>query len=42
MATREPTYADILGLVKQLTTGQKLRLISAIVPDLEESLQRAQ
>jgi hypothetical protein len=32
----------VLSLVKQLTPGQKLRLIEAIVPDLEELLQRAE
>jgi hypothetical protein len=42
MATQQPTFEEILGLVKQLTPGQKLRLIRAIVPDLEESLQRAE
>jgi hypothetical protein len=42
MATPQPTFEEILGLVKQLTPGQKLRLIRAIVPDLEESIQRAE
>jgi hypothetical protein len=42
MATQPPTFEEILGLVKQLTPGQKLRLIGAIVPDLEEPLQRAE
>ena len=42
MATQEPTLEEVLGLAKQLTPGQKLRLIEAIVPDLEEPLQRAE
>jgi hypothetical protein len=42
MATQEPTFEQVLRLVKQLTPGQKLRLIEAIVPDLEEPLQRAE
>jgi hypothetical protein len=41
MATQEPTFEDILTLANQLTASQKLRLIEAIVPDLEEPLQRA-
>jgi hypothetical protein len=41
MATQDPTFEEVLGLVRQLTPGQKLRLIEAIVPDLEEPLQRA-
>lgn len=40
MATQGPTFEDVLSLAKQLTPGQKLRLIEAIVPDLEEPLQR--
>ena len=42
MALQEPTFEDILQLVKQLTPGQKLRLIEAIVPDLEEPLRQAE
>ena len=42
MATQGPTFEEVLSLVKQLTPGQKLRLIEAIVPDLEEPLQRAE
>ena len=42
MATQDPRFEAVLSLVKQLTPGQKLRLIEAIVPDLEEPLQRAQ
>jgi hypothetical protein len=42
MATQGLTFEEVLSLVKQLTPGQKLRLIEAIVPDLEEPLQRAQ
>lgn len=42
MAAQEPTFEDVLGLVKRLTPGQKLRLIEAIAPDLEEPLQRAE
>jgi hypothetical protein len=41
MATQEPPSEDILNLAKQLTASQKLRLIEAIAPDLEEPLQRA-
>src|SRR5919204_5254525 len=41
MATEDPTFEQVLSLVKQLTPGQKLRLIEAIMPDLEEPLQRA-
>ncbi|MDQ3827909.1 MAG: hypothetical protein M3361_01105, partial [Candidatus Tectomicrobia bacterium] len=41
MATQDPTFEEVLSLVRQLTPGQKLRLIEAIVPDLEEPLQRA-
>jgi hypothetical protein len=39
MATQEPTFEEVLSLAKQLTVGQKLRWIEAIVPDLEEPLQ---
>ena len=42
MAIQEPTFEAVLSLVRQLTPGQKLYLIEAIVPDLEESLQRAE
>jgi hypothetical protein len=42
IATQEPTFEDILNLAKQLTASQKLRLIEAIVLDLEEPLQRAE
>ncbi len=42
MATQEPTFEEVLILAKHLTPGQKLRLIEAIVPDLEEPLQRAE
>ena len=42
MATQEPTFEQVLRLVKQLTPGQKLRLIEAIMPDLAEPLQRAE
>jgi hypothetical protein len=38
MALQEPTFEDVLQLAKQLTPGQKLRLIAAIAPDLEEPL----
>jgi len=40
MATQEPAFEEILSIAEQLTPGQKLRLIEAIVPDLEEPLQR--
>ena len=42
MGTQGPSFEEVLSLVKQLTPGQKLRLIEAIVPDQEESLQRAE
>jgi hypothetical protein len=42
MATQDSIYEEVLSLVRQLTPGQKLRLIEAIVPDLEEPLQRAE
>jgi len=42
MALQEPTFEDVLQLVKQLTPGQKLRLIEAIAPDLEEPLRYAE
>jgi hypothetical protein len=42
MGTQGPTFEEVLSLVKLLTPGQKLRLIEAIVPDLEEPLQRAE
>jgi len=41
MATPDPAFEEILGLVKQLTPEQKLRLIEEIMPDLEQPLQRA-
>ncbi len=42
MAIQESTFEDVLSLAKQLTPGQKLRLIEAIIPDLEEPLQQAE
>ena len=42
MTTQAPIFEGVLSLVRQLTPGQKLCLIEAIVPDLEESLQRAE
>jgi hypothetical protein len=42
MATQEPTFEAVLSLAKQFTPAQKLRLIEAIVPDLEALLQRAE
>ena len=42
MATQGPTFEEVLSLVEELTPGQKLRLIEAIVPDLQEPLQRAE
>jgi hypothetical protein len=42
MATQDPRFEEVLSLAKQLTPGQKLRLIEAIVPDLEEPIQRAE
>jgi hypothetical protein len=42
MATQDSIFEEVLSLVKQLTPGQKLRLNEAIVPDLEEPLQRAE
>ncbi len=42
MATQGLTFEEVLSLVKQLTPSQKLRLIEAIIPDLEEPLQRAE
>lgn len=42
MAPQEPRFEEVLSLAKQLTPGQKLRLIEAIAPDLEEPLQRAE
>jgi hypothetical protein len=42
MATQEQTFKEVLSLAKQLTPGQKLRLIGEIVLDLEEPLQRAE
>lgn len=38
----QPTFADVLQLAKQLTPGQKLRLITAIAPDLEAPLRHAE
>jgi len=42
MATQDSIFEEVLSLIRQLTPGQKLRLIEAIVPDLEEPLQRAE
>ena len=42
MALQDPTFEDVLQLAKQLTPGQKLRLIAAIAPDLEEPLRHAE
>jgi hypothetical protein len=42
MATQGLTFEEVLSLIKQLTPGQKLHLIEAVVPGLEEPLQRAQ
>jgi hypothetical protein len=42
MATQDSIFEEVLSLVRQLTPGQKLRLIKAIVPDLEDPLQRAE
>jgi hypothetical protein len=42
MATQNSIFEEVLSLIRQLTPGQKLRLIEAIVPDLEEPLQRAE
>jgi hypothetical protein len=42
VATQEPTFEDVLSLGRQLPSGQKLRLIEAIVPVLEKPLQRAE
>jgi hypothetical protein len=42
MGTQGPTFEEVLSLIKQLTPGQKPRLIEAIVPDLEAPLQRAE
>jgi hypothetical protein len=42
MATLAPVFEDVLDLVKQLTPGQKLRLIEAVIPDLEASLQQVE
>ena len=42
MAIQDPRFEEVLSLARQLTPGQKLRLIEAIVPDLEELLQRAE
>jgi hypothetical protein len=42
MASQDPIFEEVLSLVRQFTPGQKLRLIEAIVPDLEEPLQRAE
>jgi hypothetical protein len=41
MATQEPTFEEVLSSAKQLPPGQKLPLIEAIMPDLEQLLQRA-
>jgi hypothetical protein len=40
MATQDALFEEVLSLVRQLTPGQKLRLIEAIVPDLGQPLQR--
>jgi hypothetical protein len=42
MATPEPIFEEVLSQVRQLTPGQKLSLIEAIVPDLQEPLQRTE
>ncbi len=42
MTNQDSIFEEVLSLVRQLTPGQKLRLIEAIVPDLEEPLQRAE
>ena len=42
MPIQEPTFEDFLSLIKQLTPGQKLRLIEAVIPDLEEPLRQAE
>jgi hypothetical protein len=42
MASQDSIFEEVLSLVRQLTPGQKLRLIEAIVPDLEEPLQRSE
>ena len=42
MTTQDPIFEEVLSRVRQLTPGQTLRLIEAIVPDLEEPLQRAE
>ena len=42
MALQEPTFEEALQLAKQLTPAQKLRLISAIAPDLEEPLRQVE
>jgi len=42
MALQAPTFEDVLQLAKQLTPGQKLLLIAAIAPDLEEPLRHAE
>ena len=42
MAAKQSKFEDVLRTVKQLTPGQKLRLIEAVIPDLEEPLQQAE
>ena len=42
MALQEPSFEDVLQLAKRLTPGQKLRLIEAIAPDLEEPLRQVE
>jgi hypothetical protein len=42
MALQEPIFEDLLRLAKQLTPGQKLRLIETLAPDLEEPLRQAE
>jgi hypothetical protein len=37
VATQEPAFEEILSLAEQLTPGQKLRLIEAIVPGWKRS-----
>ncbi len=42
MATHEPTFEEVLDLAKRLPPRQKLRLIEAMVPDLDAPLQQAE
>jgi hypothetical protein len=39
MATQAALFEEVMSLVRQLTLGQKLRLIEAIVPDPGQPLQ---